>query len=100
MTTRIEEIEGKLVAFLDGELDTAAAPETEQALQPLKECDDKDIVLDCADLKYIASSGMRVFFGILKSAKAKGHVVEVHNLNDGIRNVFKMTGFDKMFEIK
>lgn len=100
MNIKIEEIEGKLVAFLDGELDTAAALDTEQALQPLKDCDDKDIVLDCENLKYIASSGMRVFFGILKSAKAKGHVVEVHNLNDGIKNVFKMTGFDKLFEIK
>lgn len=100
MTTRIEEIEGKLVAFLDGELDTAAAQDTELALQPLKDCDDKDIVLDCTNLKYIASSGMRVFFGIFKCAKAKGHTVEVLHLNDGIANVFKMTGFDKMFVIK
>ena len=34
MTTSIQELDGKLVATLSGELDTAAARETEQALQP------------------------------------------------------------------
>ena len=40
MNIKIEEIEGKLVAFLDRELDTAAALDTEKALQPLKDCED------------------------------------------------------------
>ena len=46
MTTRIEEIDGKLVATLIGELDTAAAPETEKALQPLLDSKGKDIVIE------------------------------------------------------
>lgn len=100
MTTQINEVDGKLVAVLNGELDTAAAMEVERELASLAQCDGKDIVLDCSGLMYIASSGMRIFFGILKNAKAKGSKVTVLNLNDGILNVFKMTGFDKLFDIQ
>ena len=35
MKTKIEEIDGRLVAVLEGEFDTAAAAEVEEALQPL-----------------------------------------------------------------
>ena len=54
MKTTIQEIDGKLVAVLDGQLDTAAAVEVEQQLQPLYENEDKDIVMDCEKLEYIA----------------------------------------------
>ena len=50
MKTTVQELDGRLVAVLAGELDTAAAAETEAALKPLFESTGKDLVLDCADL--------------------------------------------------
>ena len=44
MTTTVQEIDGKWVATLVGELDTAAANDTELALQPLLESGGKDII--------------------------------------------------------
>jgi anti-anti-sigma regulatory factor len=38
--------------------------------------------------------------GLLKSAKAKDNKVVLSNLNDEIKDVFKMTGFIDLFEIK
>ena len=35
MTTKFEEIDGKYVATLEGEMDTAAAAEAEEVLKPL-----------------------------------------------------------------
>ena len=55
MTTRVEEIDGKFVVTFNGELDTAAAAETEKALAPVMESLGKDIIFDCTDLEYIAS---------------------------------------------
>ena len=60
MTTRVEEIDGKFVVTFNGELDTAAAAETEKALAPVMESLGKDIIFDCTDLEYIASSGLRL----------------------------------------
>lgn len=100
MKTTIQEIDGKLLAVLDGQLDTAAAVEVEQQLQPLYENEDKDIVMDCEKLEYIASSGLRILLSILKRAKAHGHTVTLKGLNDDIKNVFKMTGFINLFQFE
>lgn len=100
MNTDIQEIDGKIVATLEGELDTAAALEVEKALEPLYESNGRDIVIDCAKLDYIASSGLRILLGILKSAKASGSKVTLRDMNDDIKNVFKMTGLIALFDIE
>ena len=100
MKTSIEELEGKIVATLEGELDTAAALDVENALQPLYENNGCDIVIDCTKLEYIASSGLRILLGILKSAKASGGKVTLRGMNDDIKNVFKMTGLIALFDVE
>lgn len=89
-----------MVAVLEGRLDTAAASETEKALQPLHESEGKDIMFDCTNLEYISSSGLRIFLGVLKSAKPKGSHVYIHGINEDLRKVFTMTGFINLFEFK
>lgn len=100
MTTTIQEIDGKIVATLSGELDTAAAQEAEKALQPLLSCEGKEIVIDCTNLDYIASSGLRIFLSILKQAKGVGSRVVLKNVNDVIRDVLELTGFISIFEFE
>ena len=100
MKTSIEELDGKLVATLEGELDTAAAIEVEKELQPLFNSEGRDVVIECEKLEYIASSGLRILLGILKSAKAAGSKVILRNLNEDIRNGFKLTGLISLFEVE
>ena len=66
MKTTIQEIEGNVVAILEGCLDTAAAAETAQAMSPLNDVTGKDIVIDCTKLEYISSSGLRIFLDVLQ----------------------------------
>ena len=100
MTTTIQERDGQLVAVFEGRLDTAAAVQTEKDLQGLEACEGKDIILDCSALDYISSSGLRLFLGVLKMAKAKGSHTYITGMNNDIRNVFTMTGFINLFELK
>lgn len=100
MKTTILEKDGNLVAVFEGRLDTAAAPQCEQDLKPLNDCDGKDVVLDCTELSYISSSGLRLFLGVLKNAKPKGSHVFITGMNADLRNVFTMTGFINLFEFK
>ncbi len=100
MKTTVKELDGRLVAVLAGELDTAAAAETEAALKPLFESTGKDLVLDCADLQYIASSGIRILVNLLKTAKAKGDQVVLKNVNEVIRDVLELTGFVSYFDFE
>ena len=100
MNTKFEEINGKYVATLIGERDTAAAAEAEEVLKPLYTSNGKDVVIDCTDLEYIASSGLRILLSILKGAKACGSKVVMRGVNEDIKNVFKLTGFISLFEFE
>ena len=100
MKTTIEELVGKFVATLDGELDTAAAVEVEKVLQPLYNTGGKDVIIECKDLEYIASSGLRILLGLLKGAMANGSKVTLRNVNDDIQSVFKLTGFISLFNFE
>ena len=100
MNTKIEEIDGKYVATLEGEMDTAAALEAEEVLKPLYTSNGKNVIIDCTRLEYIASSGLRILLGILKSAKTSGSKVVMKGVNDDIKNVFKLTGFISIFEFE
>lgn len=100
MNTTIKEQNGELIALFSGRLDTAAAPQTETDVKPLHETTLKTIVLDCNQLEYISSSGLRIFLAILKAAKSKGGQVYITGMSDDIRNVFTMTGFNNLFQFR
>jgi len=98
MNTKIEELEDKFLVTLEGELDTAAAVEVENKLQPLYTTNGKNVEIDCSQLEYIASSGLRILISILKGAKNGGSQVILKGMNDDIKDVFKLTGFINLFE--
>lgn len=100
MNAKIEELDGKFIATLQGEMDTAAAVEVETVLKPLYTSNGKDVIIDCKDLEYIASSGLRILLGILKGAKASGSMVTLRDVNDDIKSVLQLTGFISIFEFE
>ena len=100
MTTTIQETDERIIAVLSGELDTAAAAQTEKDLLPLLNSNGKEIVLDCKELEYISSSGLRVLLSILKQAQAVGSRVVLKNVNDVIHDVLDISGFISIFDIE
>jgi len=99
MEFNIKEEGNTLTGAFNGRLDTAAAVQLSNDIQPLLDKADHEIILDCTDLEYISSSGLRIFLTIRKAASAKGGKVIVKNINDEVRNVFTMTGFFSLFEV-
>ena len=100
MEVKITEKDNVMTAALAGRLDTAVSQEVASALQPLIDNADKTLVLDCKDLAYISSSGLRIFLTVRKAAAAKGGKVIVRDITPEIRQVFMMTGFLNLFEIQ
>lgn len=101
MKTTIQDLEKNIIVTMTGSLDTAAAIEAEQTLKTITGPEvNKDIVFECEELEYIASSGLRILLDVLKKTKAKGHKVVLRNVNDDIKNVFNITGFINLFEFE
>ena len=100
MEVHIIETEGTMTARLVGRLDTPAATDVSRDIQPLLDHADQTLVLDCSELTYISSSGLRIFLTIRKAAAARGGHVVIEGLSNEIRQVFMMTGFLQLFEIR
>ena len=100
MIFEVKENNEKVLATVSGRLDTPSAVSAQQEITPLLENADKEILLDCSNLEYISSSGLRLLLTIRKEAAAKGGKVIVKDINDDIKKVFMMTGFYNLFEIK
>ncbi len=100
MEVKINQENAVITVELKGRLDTAAAQEVGEQILPLQEKADKTIILDCSEMSYISSSGLRIFLTLRKAAAVKGGKVIIKNINDDIRSVFMMTGFLNLFEIK
>jgi anti-sigma B factor antagonist len=100
MEVFITESEGTMTARLVGRLDTPASAEVSREVQPLLDNADKTLLLDCSELTYISSSGLRIFLTLRKAAATQGGHVVIKGLSNEIRNVFMMTGFLQLFEIE
>ena len=90
----------QITGSLCGKLDTVNAEQFSRDMQPLMDAADGDIVLDCAALDYISSSGLRLFLTLRKQVASKGGKLTIRNLNEGIREVFAITGFFNLFTIE
>ena len=100
METIITKENQTVTVRLIGRLDTPASQEVAQKLEPLKDDASGTIILDCKQLEYISSSGLRIFLTLRKAAAEKGGKVIVSGISNEIRSVFMMTGFLNLFEIQ
>ena len=90
----------EVTARLVGRLDTPASQDIAADVQSLIEEAGNTIILDCKEMSYISSSGLRIFLTLRKAAADKGGRIIVRDINDDIRGVFMMTGFLNLFEIQ
>lgn len=98
MTTNIIRENGKINIIVSGRLDTMTAPEFDSAV-PGADCIDSDVTIDCREMEYISSAGLRSLITLLKNTKSAGHDLEITNLSPAVRPVFDMTGFSSLFKI-
>ena len=98
MTLKIDNTEDTIKVILTGRLDTAAAQQFAIDMAPLMNNADKHVVLDCNNLSFISSSGLRLFLSLRKASIAKGGDVTLTGVSDDIKQVFTITGFCSLFK--
>lgn len=57
-------------------------------------------MVDFAELEYISSAGLGVLLLTQKRLAELGERLTIRNMNPHIRNVFRLAGFDTIFEIE
>jgi anti-anti-sigma factor len=98
MNITINEEGNTITAVFDGRLDTVAAQQIAETVEPLMQKADQSIILDCEKMPFISSSGLRIFLKIRKEVAAKGGKMYLKNVCPDVMQVFKMTKLDDVFE--
>lgn len=82
-----------------GRLDLPASRAIEDALGDLCDAGHARVVIDMSDVLYVASAGLRALLVGLRRARLLAGDVRLAGLNDRVREVFEMSGFDQVFSI-
>ena len=94
--TRVEN--NTLFIDLDGRLDTVTSQQLGELL-PNEKRRNLDIDFNFEKLEYVSSAGLRILVLFKKEAQATNNKMVIRNINDVIREIFTVTGFDKILKI-
>ena len=86
------------VLKIEGRLDTTTAPELEKTINGEGDALEK-LVLDFAGVDYISSAGLRVLLSAQKKMNAQGSMALV-NVSEAVMDIFEMTGFAEILDIR
>ena len=84
---------------MSGELDIAATSNQLDELGKVLALADQALEIDCSELEYISSAGLRFFMQLKRESEAKGGSVRVTHLNEDVAEIFRMSGFQNIFTI-
>ena len=99
MDVIINKQEEKTMVVLNGRIDTTNADQFQQELTALMEGEKPDIDIDCTDMSYTSSQGLRTFLLLQKSVNARGGKMVLRNMNPMVKEVFDITGFSNIITI-
>lgn len=89
----------EMVVVLQGRLDTTTSQELEAVLEK-EEVKENLVVLEFKELEYISSAGLRLLLSLKKKLEKDNKKLEIRNINDVVKEVFNVTGFINILDIK
>ncbi|MFN0214181.1 MAG: STAS domain-containing protein [Saprospiraceae bacterium] len=88
-----------VVLALEGRLDTLTSSTLQESLDGLINSGQHQILIDCTELQFISSSGLRVLLTAAKQLNSLQGKFALCALKDRIREVFDIAGFTMLFSI-
>ncbi len=92
MDLKTETIGKVLAIYLEGKFDLQLAIELESKINEILEKGHKYLVFDLTDVKYISSSGLRIFIATMRELNEMGGALKLANLTPQIRKFFEVVG--------
>ena len=99
MNVTINKQDEKIYVVLEGRIDSTNADQFQKDIAPLMEGDNPDIDLDCTDMTYTSSQGLRVFLLLQKSITSRNGKMVMRNMDPRVKEVFDITGFSNIITI-
>ena len=98
--TQILKEGGKTIIKTGERIDTMNANQFEEDIQPALKDGGVDLEMDCTDLVYMASSGLRIIQQTMRTVMQLKGQFKIVNVSPEIYKVLAMTGFTKFMKVE
>lgn len=92
-------VEKELTLSIEGRIDTITSNDLEKEISDEMGNFDS-LVMDFARVDYISSAGLRLLISTQKKLKQDNIPFVIKNVNDTVKEIFSMSGFDKVLKIQ
>ena len=97
---KVDDIEGCLILYLSGYIDTYNSNYFQKRVFKAIETGFTRLIFQCGGLNYVSSTGIGSFTAFLKSAKPRGGDLVLLEIQPKVYEVFQLLGFSQFFNIK
>ncbi len=97
---KADQVEGCLVLFLTGYIDTYNSNFFQKRIAKAIEAGYARLIFHCGGLNYVSSTGIGSFTAFLKSVKQRGGDLVLLEIQPKVYEVFQLLGFSQFFNIK
>ncbi len=87
------------VVTLTGRIDAAAAPTVRDRVREAVAAGARHVVIDLADVSFLSSSGLRILLLLARELRRQNCDVRLCAARPHVAEVFRLTGFDQIFEL-
>ena len=98
--TKIIKEGGKTIIQTGARIDTMNASQFEEDIKPALQDGGLDLEMDCTELTYMASSGLRIIQKTMRTVTQQKGVFKMTNVRPEIYKVLAMTGFTKFIKVE
>jgi anti-anti-sigma factor len=88
-----------LIVSVNGRLDAISSPDFDKEISQLMDAGELTLVFDMNELQYISSAGLRSFLMIAKKIRATSGKIALAALQDIVKQVFDVSGFNQILPI-
>ena len=99
MQIRTETDNGTLIAYVAGRIGASNAFDLQRSMLAVVGDDSQTVVVDCASLSEVTSAGLSAFLMLARTLNDRGIRFALCCLAPKLRDVFEMTGFDKIIPV-
>jgi anti-sigma B factor antagonist len=94
-----ENIDNIAIVSLKGRLNVTTTADLEQVFNALLAENRTKILVECRELEYISSAGLRVLLAAAKQFKKISGEIALAGLSQNVKQVFEISGFTSIFTI-
>lgn len=94
-----EKVNDVAIVELKGRLDVTTASDLEQVFTKLLDENQNKVLVECRELEYISSAGLRVLLTAAKQYNKVSGQIMLSGLSQNVKQVFEISGFTSIFPI-